>query len=192
MTYSPVAKIPTVCDDKDDDVIFSIKWNILLKHNCSLTGLRGAIAYLIGEATDNCKQHSESSFYWIGTQLFVERRKFSICIVDLGKTVLGSYQSAGFDEVVNIKDALDAALQGKSTKLLDEGRGYGIRTSKSLLCKGLAGTYSIWSGQAVYLNKAGKESWSKLNSVYHFPGTVVSIELPVDIPQSFNLYDYVS
>jgi anti-sigma regulatory factor (Ser/Thr protein kinase) len=116
----------------------------ILQNHCSVIGdLQNACAYLISEALTNISDHSDASKGWLHAQFYPHKRFLEICIVDLGKTILGSYQGANFDEVMDDETAVTKAISGQSVKESDGGRGMGISTSRRMIAEGMKGQHMI-------------------------------------------------
>lgn len=105
-----------------------------------------------------------------------------ICIIDTGKTILGSYKEHGVNKAENDSRALDLALAGISTK--DQDRGTGLRTSNAISSLGLQGDFSIFSGNALFFK-------NKIFTVpVSWPGTFVAMRIKKGI-ENFSIYSYV-
>lgn len=110
--------------------------NSLIKNNLKLDGnYEAAVSYLISEITDNIIEHSGKDRGWLMVQYYPSSEYLDICIIDTGKTILGSYRDYGIIGAENDSQALDLALAGISTK--SQQRGTGLRTSKAISLLGL-------------------------------------------------------
>jgi len=139
------------------------------------------VSYLISEITDNIVEHSGKDRGWILTQYYKNTKYLDICIIDTGKTILGSYKAHNF----TFKDdaqALQSALEGISTK--SNERGTGIRTSKTISLLGLKGDFAIYSGYALYYKD------KIVNLPVPWTGTFVAMRIKEGI-QNFSIYSYV-
>lgn len=159
------------------------KVNRLIKSNLQLdVSYEEAVSYLISEITDNVVEHSGKDRGWILIQYYKTTQYLDICIIDTGKTILGSYRDHGFLDVKNDEQALNSALKGISTK--SNERGTGIRTSKAISSLGLQGDFAIYSGNALYYK----------NKIVDLPvswiGTFVAMRIKGGI-QNFSIYSYV-
>ena len=56
-------------------------------------------------------------------------------------------------------------------------RGYGIRTSKNVVCKALGGSFTLISGNAAYLVEQHEERMVRLPE-FHWPGVIISYRIP--------------
>jgi hypothetical protein len=159
------------------------KINSLIKENLSLDNIyETAVSYLISEITDNIIEHSGQDRGWLMIQYYPSIVYLDICIIDTGKTILGSYKDHGVHEAENDSKALEMALNGISTKDLE--RGTGLRTSNAISSLGLQGDFSIFSGNALFYR-------NKIFSLpVSWPGTFVAMRIKKGI-KNFSIYTYV-
>ncbi len=184
-TYLPVINFPTGKDENNTFIRNSVlsKLNELLAEKLNLTlGQFGAVAYLISELTDNIVDHAGIRRGKILTQYFPSKEYIEVCIIDEGKTILGSYQESNQYFPDNDKIAISYATQGKSTKSPE--RGFGIPTSINLIVKGLNGKFCLLSGSAMLVNNPIIDFHPK------WAGTLISIKIPKNF-QNINYRDYV-
>jgi anti-sigma regulatory factor (Ser/Thr protein kinase) len=157
------------------------KINELIGHKLGLTVQeRGAISYLISELTDNIVEHSGVSRGKIIAQYYPLKEFVEICILDEGKTILGSYQDARQFQINSDQDAILAATKGNSTK--GKERGYGIPTSISLIVKGLSGRLCLVSGASMLADQ------DIMGFPAHWKGTMVSLKIPKSINPDWTKY----
>lgn len=86
------------------------------------------------------------------------------------------------------------ANEGFSTKNLPEAenRGFGISTSRNMVVKGLGGTFSVLSGNALQLSSAGHENlFLQLPQEVEWQGTMVFMQLPGKARRGFRYVDYL-
>jgi hypothetical protein len=185
-TYLPACKIPvsgkhTIIREQ----LLTTFENILL-HQLNLQGqIITAIKYLISEAIDNIVDHSGTINGWIMVQHYPQKGYLDICIADTGTGILGSYQKTGNTEITSDSKALEYAINGKSTKLITETRGYGIDTSRRMLVEGLNGKYVLFSGKAIYIYTNELEQITPLQE-FGWNGTLLALQIPAKIPANFN------
>ncbi len=159
------------------------KLNSLVKENLNLdSNYESAVIYLISEITDNIIEHSGINRGWISLQYYPTTEYLDICIIDNGKTILGSYKDYEFDDIRNDDEALEAALKGISTKSIE--RGTGIRTSRAITSLGLNGDFAIFSGKSLYY----RDQIAKLK--VRWPGTFIALRIKKGI-QNFSIYPYI-
>lgn len=167
--------IPTEIRDKIINVL-----NSILKTQLNLSGgFRTAIMYLIDESINNIVDHSESERGFVFAQYFQNRLFIDICIVDSGKTIKGSYIDSGKTDVKSDYQAINLAINGKSTKKDKEHeRGFGIRTSNNMLVNGLKGKYLLYSGNAIFIKTIDKQEIIEIPDDLRWSGTIVALRIP--------------
>src|SRR4030042_3063444 len=144
------------------------------------------MSYLISEAFDNIVEHANIRNGWIMVQNYLKKEFFDICIVDTGIGILNSYIRKNFTDIVTHERALKEAINGRSTKIPEIARGFGIRTSRHMLVNGLGGKYFLFSGNAFYIWTREQELINALEIDYQWPGTMVALRIPNVIPEGFN------
>jgi anti-sigma regulatory factor (Ser/Thr protein kinase) len=159
------------------------KINSLIKENLKLDeSYVTAVSYLISEITDNIIEHSGEKRGWLMVQYYPYPEYLDICIIDTGKTILGSYKDHGFEGMDTDSLALESALKGISTK--DQERGTGLRSSNAISSMGLGGDFALFSGNAIFFrNKI-------LTLQVSWPGTFVAMRIKKGI-ENFSIYSYV-
>lgn len=183
--YIPIVKFPVASQFEvlRDSTISQV--NRILDVQLSLTGdFKNAVLYLIDEAINNIVQHSRVENGWIAAQYYPNKQFLDLTIADTGISILGSYKRHHINDFSTDAEAIRAAVEGYSTKVEDDNRGYGMRTSRRMLMQGLSGFYGIFSGNGLLLNQ-------KLYKIpVYWPGTVVCMRIPK--PQgNFDFYSYV-
>jgi hypothetical protein len=155
----------------------------LVKENLNLStdNIEG-VSYLISEITDNILEHSGNPRGWLLIQYYPVTEYLDICIIDTGKTILGSYQDHNIPEISNDEIALEKALWGISTKSAE--RGSGIRTSRAISLSGLKGDFAIFSGRAMYYKE------KIINLPVKWSGTFVAMRIKKDVT-GFSIYSYL-
>jgi anti-sigma regulatory factor (Ser/Thr protein kinase) len=149
------------------------------------------MSYLISEAFDNIVEHANIGNGWIMVQNYPTKEFFDICIIDTGIGILGSYISKGFPDIITHEKALQEAINGRSTKIGEISRGFGIRTSRHMLVNGLGGKYFIFSGNAFYIWTKEQEQINALDLDYQWPGTMLALRIPNVTPEGFNYVNYI-
>lgn len=190
-TYIPIINFPATRLGNDTGIRdgFLSTINNLLSIQLLLRGdLKTAIMYLIDEAVNNIVDHSREKRGYIFAQYYKDKLFMDICIADTGITILGTYQEKGVAFITTDKDAIAYAANGKSTKENpeNEGRGYGIPTSKRMLVEGLGGKYFLCSGRAFLIKTRIKEEIIALPSSLQWPGTLVVLRIPVSKTTGFD------
>ena len=197
-SFSRKNYLPIVCFSayKEDDLsrtkLFGIL-NVIIKKllNPSLQ-IFTALNYIIDESVANIKDHSGASKGYVLAQYYPDKKYIDICIADCGKGILQSYQDNGFSHIMDNVVALSEAINGLSTKNLPnaENRGYGIKTSKKMIVKGLDGSFSILTGNAIYFYTNLKEEIIELPEKISWKGTVVAIRMTYKDINNFEYWKY--
>lgn len=142
-TYLPLTNFPAGLDSASSDVRERVLefMSKRIKERLNLDGqLYSAVAFLLDKAVNNIRDHSRTNRGYLFTQFYPSKNYLDVCIADTGASILGSYQAVGRDDIISHEQAVQAALSGDSTKD-DPSRGFGIRTSRKMLVKGLGGHY---------------------------------------------------
>ena len=183
--YLPIINFPTDKNEINSTIrekLFS-QLNLLIKDRLNLEpDYVNAFSYLISEICDNIIEHSGIDRGWLMVQYYPNTLYIDICIVDTGKTILGSYKDAKRADITDDAMAIELALQGISTKSIE--RGTGLRTSKAISMDGLEGDFVLYSGNALYYKK------SITSLPVRWPGTFVAIRIKSKV-NSFSIYNFV-
>lgn len=188
-TYIPIVKLSTNMDDKSVTLRekFQSEINSLIVKQTGVdVSMRSALTYLIDELVNNALQHSRSISMWLSAQYYHNEKYIDITIADSGISILGSYKESGYEkyrEIITHTQAINNAVNGESTKedKISEGsRGFGIRTSKKMLSKGLNGKFVIMSGNAVLISSSFKEEIINLDGITEWGGTLAMLRIPTD------------
>ena len=150
------------------------------------------ISYMVEELTQNLLQHSRAEKGYMALQLYPNLGFIDLAFSDSGKGFLNSYQHSyhPYPEVVDDETAIRAALDQKSTKDQPTSTGYGIYTTRRMLCHGLGGHFFMWSGRGFYINNRGKEQYGTLSCGW--PGSLTVLRIFTVLPTGFDLNNYVS
>lgn len=188
-TYLPICMIPVEGSNTlIREQLLTVFENILL-HQLQITGqMISVVKYLIGEAMDNIVDHADVTNGWIMVQNYPTKGFLDICILDSGIGLLGTYKKFGFDNISSDTEALEQAINGKSTKQITETRGYGIDTSRRMLVDGLKGKYLLFSGAVFYVYTKDLEQITPLNRNNKWNGTILALRIPKLVPQSFTYF----
>ena len=180
-TYIPIINFPSKRENNPTlirDKIMNVL-NSILRIQLNLSGgFRTAIIYLLDESINNIVDHSDAERGFVFAQYFPNRLFIDICIVDNGKSILGSYLQNGVKVASDI-DAINLAINGKSTKKDKEHeRGFGIRTSNNMLVSGMKGKYLLYSGKAIFIKTVDKQEIIEIPDELHWLGTIVALRIP--------------
>ncbi|MBW7913371.1 MAG: ATP-binding protein [Taibaiella sp.] len=187
--YTPLVVFPLTGNTRE----YCVSTVLDVIHN--QTNIKGtfkmAVDYMVSELTNNIADHSEAGFGVIFAQTYVNKGYIDISIVDNGIGVFNSYQKS---EVFNPKDEAEAiamAVNGRSTKDLPESRGFGISTSKAIIVKALGGIFLMWSGQTIFIETRESPNILKVDEGASYKGCFLSLRLPLNSQNNFNLYDFI-
>lgn len=187
--FLPICKYPA-----NDDSIQQALQSIIQKQS-KAENIATPLSYVMGEIICNVIQHAACCDVYFSS--FFEGNTIDICIADMGIGIYGSYVKAGkylSDISDNEAEALRLANEGYSTKNLPmaENRGFGISTSRNMVVKGLGGTFSILSGNALQLSSPDKEDvFIRLPQGVEWQGTMVFIQLPNKAGTEFKYTDFL-
>ncbi len=191
-TYLPVCFVPAQSSDSAiRDRLLSTLEQIIQNQLNFNNQLHTSISYLISEAFDNIVEHSGADNGWIMIQNYPLKEFLDVCIVDTGIGILGSYRRINFPDITSHDKALQEAINGRSTKIEEKSRGYGIRTSRYMLVHGLGGKYFIFSGNAFYIWTTEQEQINVLRTNFIWNGTMLALRIPKVTPKGFNYINYV-
>lgn len=150
-------------------------------------GAMNAIYYPVSELVGNIFEHSKENEAYVLGQFYPKKNYLDMCIVDCGRGLAKTYLE---EKHLNFKDdtAIVQALKGNSTKA-DTERGYGIRTSRKVICEGLKGEFAFISGQAVFLS-FNNEEYMLILPQFHWQGVIVAYRIPKP-EQSIDICPYI-
>ncbi len=158
----------------------------------SITGqLFTSLSYLISEAFDNIVEHANVHNGWVMVQNYHSLGFIDVCIADTGTGLLQTYQKTGFSDILAHEHALLEAINGRTTKLHEKSRGFGIRTSRHMLVNGLSGKYFMFSGNAFYVWTKDIETIQVIDSKLSWNGTMIALRIPKRIPEKYNYVNYL-
>lgn len=141
----------------------------------SITGAQNAVYYPIAELVTNIFEHSKNDVGFIFGQYYPKKEYLDICIVDTGRGLMQTYKDEAGLELTD-GQAIEEVLKGHSTKSQQE-RGYGIRTSKKVVCEGLNGNFIIVSGTSALVASRSSEKLVSLPDFY-WQGVIVAYRIP--------------
>lgn len=146
-----------------------------------------AIHYPISELITNIFDHSQSEQGWIFAQWYPTKGFLDLCIVDHGRGLVATYkEELGIS--LRDEDALRRALRGVSTKKTKE-RGFGLRTSKDVVCKALGGSFVFLSGSAAIVSDRQTDRIARLPD-FSWQGVIVAYRVPKPVGP-VDIYSYL-
>lgn len=190
--------MPFALDDESTaKAIANLKDNLLPDCADALKVLNMPLTYLLDELICNIQQHAQTDKGYAYLMYNKEAQAIEIIIADFGITIYGSYVAAQkhLDKLGDSDaDALNLAQNGYSVKNLPdtENRGYGISSNMKMVVEGLHGEFAALSGNALLLQMANRREILALPPEIDFKGTMIMVRIPAQVPDSFNLYDYMS
>lgn len=138
-------------------------------------GAQSAIYYPITELVTNIFEHSKKDEGYIFGQWYPKKNYLDICIVDRGCGLAQSYKDEqGLD--LTDEQAISAVMKGESTKQNKE-RGYGVRTSKQVVCRALRGEFMLVSGSKALLTNSDGENLVDLPD-FKWQGVIIAYRIP--------------
>ncbi|OFZ26163.1 MAG: hypothetical protein A3D92_17460, partial [Bacteroidetes bacterium RIFCSPHIGHO2_02_FULL_44_7] len=134
-----------------------------------------ALCYPVTELVGNIFEHSKKDEGYIFAQFYPKVNSLDICIVDCGRGLARAYKD---EKGLNLTDeqAIAEALKGNSTKSNIE-RGYGVRTSKRVVCEGLGGEFVMVSGSSAFVAKNGDQFAADLQNI-NWRGVIIAYRIP--------------
>jgi hypothetical protein len=171
-SYIPIIKLPAERRGAEE------KLTGLNFFAAALCGGVTALQYFIGELTENIYEHSSFTTAYVMAQKYPTMKFLEFCIVDNGITIPGSYENVGIP-IESDKGAIDDALRGKSTKILEANeRGFGLSSSIDELTLDLGGTCLIVSRKGCLRATADENETFNIDQEDVYPGTLISIMVP--------------
>jgi len=192
MTYIPIIDFPVASHNDEKENISSVVESIIVRQLNIKPNVVNGLKYMIEETLDNITEHSQSERGYIFAQSYPDKGYLDICIADKGVTLIGSYRKLVDNEIATDSEAIKAANRGISSKNLPdaENRGYGIKTTKNMLVKGLEGQYMMISGSSFYYKRQGFDRFFNMPENLRWNGTLVAMRIPY-ISSQFNYVDYI-
>lgn len=190
--------VPFALDDESTaKVIAQLKEHLSSYCPDTLQKLNIPLTYLLDELICNIQQHAQADKGYAYLMYNKAAKTIEILIADLGITIYGSYVAAQkhLDKLGDSDaEALNLAQNGYSAKNLPdtENRGYGISSNMKMVVDGLHGEFAVLSGNALMLDVPNKRAILSLPPEIDFKGTMIMVRIPAQVPDGFNLYNYMS
>jgi len=152
-----------------------------------VSGIKNALYYPITELVTNIFEHSKQDTGYIFGQFYPNKNYLDICIVDQGRGLKATYKE---DKGLDFSDgnAITEVLKGHSTKPNKE-RGYGVWTSKKVVCEGLNGHFVLISGSAALVSSKSSDKLIALPD-FNWHGVIVAYRIPKPA-RPFDITPYV-
>lgn len=173
-TYIPISVLERDkgAERENLEAMFS---ELIYKQLGSVPGAQNAVYYPIAELVTNIFEHSKDNRGFVFGQYYPSKEYLDICIVDTGRGLAKAYKDE-MDLVLNDEQAIIEVLKGQSTKSQQE-RGYGIRSSKKVICDGLGGQFVMLSGSVALVSSPSSEKLVSLPGFY-WQGVIVAYRIP--------------
>ena len=148
---------------------------MMIKSLGSVKGAESAILYPIGELITNIFEHSNDDLGLVFGQYYPKKSFLDICIVDSGRGLRRAYAE---DKNIQVRDdeAIKKVLEGESIKA-GKDRGYGVWTSKRMVCEALGGQFILISGSAAFIASQKKQKLLNMPNFY-WEGVIISYRIP--------------
>lgn len=153
----------------------------------SIPRAQSAIYHPITELVTNIFDHSLKDRGYIFGQYYPNKKFLDICIVDCGRGLSRVYKEEKGLEL-NDEEAIIEVMRGNSTKPGKE-RGFGVRTSKRVVCEALGGEFILISGNTALISDKSKERIVSLPNFY-WQGVVISYRIPQPLGP-IDIYPYL-
>jgi len=142
----------------------------------NVSGAQNAVCYPIAELVTNIFEHSKKDIGFIFGQFYPAKNYLDICIVDCGRGFAATYKEEKGLKLSDI-EAISEAMRGNSVKPEKE-RGYGIWTSKRIICDVLkGGGFILISGSTGLVAESGKERLVSFPNFY-WQGVIIAYRIP--------------
>jgi len=138
-------------------------------------GIKDAVYYPISELVTNIFEHSKEQTGYLFGQWYPKKKYLDICIVDTGRGLAASYKEAKGMEFSDA-EAIKEVMRGHSTKS-DTERGFGVRTSKKVVCEGLGGGFVLLSGGSALISENKQEKLINLPD-FSWKGVIIAYRIP--------------
>lgn len=148
---------------------------LIYKNIGSIDGSKSAIVYPILELVNNIFEHSKSDKGFIFGQNYPQKNYLDVCIADRGRGLTKAYEEENNLKLKDI-ESIQEVLKGKSTKQ-DKERGYGVRTSKRIICEALNGEFLMVSGSAALFSDCKNDKLFSLPD-FNWQGVIISFRIP--------------
>lgn len=145
-------------------------------NKAGIKGITNSIYYPITELVANIFEHSKQNKGFIFGQFYQNINSLDICIVDRGRGLATAYQEEN-KLVLSDENAIVEVMEGNSTKP-DKDRGYGVRTSKRVVCEALGGEFILISGSAALVSAQKRERLVSLPS-FSWKGVIIAYRIPI-------------
>ncbi len=172
-TYLPIEVLKKEAG-ADRERLESLFADMVLKIMDAVPGTQSSIYYPMSELVANIFDHSNAGKGFIFGQYYPKKEYLDICIVDRGRGLSKTYADEK-NVILSDKEAIEQVMRGVSTKSPE--RGYGVRTSKRIICEGLHGGYIMISGGGAFVAVRKQERLVELPK-FHWQGVIIAYRIP--------------
>ncbi len=141
-----------------------------------IEGIGNVIYYPISELVANIFDHSKDDKGFIYSQFYPTLNSLDICIVDRGRGLTAAYKQEKNRDLSD-ENAIAEVMMGNSTKP-DKERGYGVRTSKQVVCEALGGEFILLSGSSALVSAKKRERLIALPNFF-WQGVIIAYRIPI-------------
>lgn len=172
-SYTPISVLERDKEKERED-LESMFSNMIYKLLGAIPGAQSAVYQPIAELVTNIFEHSRDDRGFVFGQYYPTKKFLDICIVDRGRGLAKTYKE---EKNITLTDdqAIEEVLRGNSTKNSLE-RGFGIRTSKNIVCKCFSGYFTIISGSYAFVASKDKEQLVYLPD-FNWQGVIISYRI---------------
>ena len=174
--YIPITFLKKSGDIEGRERLESCFSEMIYKTTGEVAGAQNAIYYPISELVTNIFEHSKKEGGWVFAQIYPKKKFLDLCIVDMGRGLKTCYKEENNIDLTD-EEAIKEAMSGLSTKSNKKERGYGVYTSKQVVCRALGGSFIILSGSAALISQKDKEKLVT-TSPFTWRGVVISYRIP--------------
>lgn len=174
MTYIPISVLKRA-DGPKREALEDHFLHMVFKIMRATQGAKNAIYYPVLELVTNIYEHSGEEQGYVLGQLYPSQGYLDMCIVDTGRGFAQTYKETQ-GRTLTDEEAIAEVMRGHSTKP-DETRGYGVHTSKRVVCEALGGGFVVVSGNAALIANKREEVVTTLPN-FHWQGVIVAYRIP--------------
>ncbi|MFH1537106.1 MAG: hypothetical protein ABID45_03900 [Patescibacteria group bacterium] len=183
--YIPISVINRIKKESND--LENMFLEMVSKYIGTNPGMKNAVFYPITELVGNIFEHSKQNKGFLFGQYYPRKKYLDICIVDCGRGLAGAYKE---EKKLHFSDkkAIKQAMKGNSTKPYKD-RGYGLHTSRDIICRVINGDFIMISGSAALISSSKREILVNLPR-FHWQGTIIAFRIP-KTTKAIDIYPYL-
>jgi anti-anti-sigma regulatory factor len=179
-----LAMEPILADTKPDTVASRLVG--IVDHHMHLSkNQRTGLIVLFAELIENIGRHAAASIALACAQVYPEKHKLTICVVDLGMGIRQSMLSASNEALIQRinqgESAVELACAPLITSKPDKHSGYGLYVATDLIVRN-GGTLRVFSGNEILT--CYRKGWRRMQNLYIAPqpwhGTWIAMIVDLD------------